>query len=107
MVHEAGKPNRNSGRREALDLFRLMLLVCFRSRTTDIHIEPRQEWYQTRLRIDGTMVDVARLPNPVGHKLASLVKVISDIDIAQKNTIQEGHFASRVPSSKTARCLRV
>src|SRR5438552_4527852 len=107
MVHEAGKPNRSGARREAVDLFRLLLLVCFRSRTTDIHIEPRQEWYQTRLRIDGTMVDVARLPNPVGHKLASLVKVISDVDIAQRNTIQEGHFAARVPHPKTGSARRV
>src|SRR5439155_8211231 len=100
-VHEAGsKPNKSAGRREAVDLFRLLLLTCFRSRTTDIHLEPRQDWYQTRLRIDGTMVDVARLPNQVGHRLATLVKVLSDIDISQRNAIQEGHFSSRVPNPK-------
>src|SRR5262249_908574 len=35
-------------------------------------------------------------------KLTSLVKVLSDIDIAHRNTIQEGHFASRVPSAKAS-----
>src|SRR5256885_1902168 len=55
MVHEAGKPSKVVGRREAVDLFRLLLLTCFRSRTTDIHLEPRQEFYQARLRIDGSM----------------------------------------------------
>ncbi len=97
-VHDAGaKPNARGGKREAVDLFRLILLVCFRSRTTDIHLEPRQDHFQVRLRIDGTMVDVARLPHQVGHRLATLVKVMCDVDIAQKNAIQEGHFAARVP----------
>jgi len=53
------------------------------------------------------MVDVARLPNPVGHKLASLVKVILRHRHRQRNTIQEGHFASRVPSPKTGSARRV
>lgn len=101
VVHEAARASRTAnGRREAVDLFRLLLTVCFRSRTTDIHLEPRQEAYQCRLRIDGNMVDVAKLPNQVGHRLATLVKVLSDIDIQFRDTIQEGHFAARVPDSR-------
>ena len=92
LIHEAGKPHAQGHRREAVDIFRLIMLVCFRSRTTDIHIEPRQDCYQTRLRIDGTMVDVGQLADAVGHRLATLVKVLSDIDISQRNAIQEGHF---------------
>jgi general secretion pathway protein E len=100
-VHEAARaPRTVNGRREAVDLFRLLLTVGFRSRTTDIHIEPRQEYYSARLRIDGNMVDVARLPNQVGHRLNTLVKVLSDIDIQFRDSIQEGHFAARVPDQK-------
>ena len=101
VVHEATRaPRTTGGRREAVDLFRLLLTVCFRSRTTDIHLEPRQEAYTCRLRIDGNMVDVAKLPNQVGHRLATLVKVLSDIDIQFRDTIQEGHFAARVPDGR-------
>lgn len=103
-VHEAGAAPvaaTRVGRRETVDMLRLLLLVCFRSRASDIHVEPRQEGYQARLRIDGNMVDVARFPAQVGVRLTTLVKVLSDIDIAQKNTIQEGHFATRVPSPKS------
>jgi general secretion pathway protein E len=107
MVHEAGRPSKVVGRREAVDLFRLLLLTCFRSRTTDIHLEPRQEFYQARLRIDGSMVDVARVPQQVGHRLATLVKVLSDIDIAQRNAIQEGHFSVKVPSARMQSSRRV
>ena len=82
-------------------IFRLLLLVCFRSKASDIHIEPRLDSFQARLRIDGTMVDVMRVPNQLGVKLTTLVKVLSDIDIAHKNTIQEGHFATIVPAPKS------
>ncbi|HEY7088995.1 MAG TPA: ATPase, T2SS/T4P/T4SS family [Tepidisphaeraceae bacterium] len=98
-VHAATQGPR-SGERQAIDIFRTLLLACFRSRATDIHIEPRNDGHQTRLRIDGSMVDVMRVPNQIGTKLTTLVKVLSDIDIAQRNTIQEGHFSARVPVPK-------
>jgi type II secretory ATPase GspE/PulE/Tfp pilus assembly ATPase PilB-like protein len=100
MIHAGAKPGQRKGRREAVDLFRLLLLTCFRSRASDIHVEPRLDSYQFRLRIDGTMVDVMKVPNQIGIKLTTLVKVVSEIDIAHKNTIQEGHFASTVPAPK-------
>jgi type II secretory ATPase GspE/PulE/Tfp pilus assembly ATPase PilB-like protein len=103
-IHHAGpkaKPEHGEREpREAVDIFRVLLLVCFRSRASDIHIEPRNDGHQVRLRIDGTMVDVMRVPNQFGVKLTTLVKVLSDIDIAHRNTIQEGSFASRVPYMK-------
>ncbi len=46
------------------------------------------------------MVDVVRLNKELGVKLLSAVKVISDIDIAQRNIVQEGHFSARVPTKK-------
>jgi type II secretory ATPase GspE/PulE/Tfp pilus assembly ATPase PilB-like protein len=83
--------------RNVTDLFRLLLLVCFRGRATDIHLEPKGEYYSLRLRSDGVMVDAAKLPNSVGVRLAAFVKIISEIDPSQKTAIQEGHFSSRVP----------
>jgi type II secretory ATPase GspE/PulE/Tfp pilus assembly ATPase PilB-like protein len=102
IIHQSGnEKSSRKGRREPVELFRLLLLVCFRSKASDIHVEPRLDGFQTRLRIDGTMVDVMRVPNQIGIKLTTLVKVLSDIDIAHKNTIQEGHFAAIVPAPKT------
>jgi general secretion pathway protein E len=46
------------------------------------------------------MVDLAKLPRPSGIKLAQLVKVLSDIDIAKSNIVQEGSFACRVPDRR-------
>jgi type II secretory ATPase GspE/PulE/Tfp pilus assembly ATPase PilB-like protein len=96
-IMHAAKKTAQKGKREAVDLFRLLLLICIRSRTTDIHLEPHQGSYGIRLRVDGVMADVAKLPLVAGVKIATLVKVLSDIDIAQRNTIQEGRFSSQTP----------
>jgi type II secretory ATPase GspE/PulE/Tfp pilus assembly ATPase PilB-like protein len=91
------------GKREPVEFFRLLLVVCIRSRTTDIHLEPRQDCYGVRLRVDGVMVDVAKLDQTFGVRVSTLVKVLSDIDIAQRNALQEGHFTAKVPSGRGGR----
>ena len=95
-----GTKSRTAEQAEAVSLLRLLLLVCFRIRATDIHVEPKDADYQVRIRVDGTMVDVVRLSKPLALRLTSLVKVLSDIDIAQRSIVQEGHFSSRLPDRR-------
>ena len=99
IVHAAGQVANSGGPRQIIDLFRLLLLVCFRNRVTDIHVEPKGNNFSVRLRVDGVMVDAAKLPNPIGTKLTALVKILSDIDPSQRSSIQEGHFGARVPGA--------
>jgi type II secretory ATPase GspE/PulE/Tfp pilus assembly ATPase PilB-like protein/pSer/pThr/pTyr-binding forkhead associated (FHA) protein len=99
VVHAAGQTPPTGAPRQMVDLFRLLLLVCFRHRVTDIHVEPKNNSYSIRLRVDGIMVDAAKLPTPIGTKLTALVKILSDIDPSQRSTIQEGHFGARVPGA--------
>ena len=100
MMHPAAKDPRKKSKREAVDILRLLLLICARTRATDIHLEPKTDHYHLRIRIDGVMVDVSRIPMEVGIKLSALVKVLSDIDISQRTSIQEGHFASKIPGAQ-------
>ena len=96
---ELAHPSRNApGKegREAVGILRLILLICFRSRASDIHVEPKQEDFSVRIRTDGSMVDVVRLPKEIGVKLTSLVKILCDIDISQRSIVQEGHFSCNV-----------
>ena len=79
---------------------RLLLLLCARGRATDIHLEPKGQDYVLRVRIDAAMVEVCRVSNTLGLKLSALVKVLSEIDMTQKSTMQEGHFSSRVPGGR-------
>lgn len=85
---------------EGIRVLRLLLLVCFRSRATDLHIEPKTDDFQIRLRVDGTMVDVVRIQKSVALRLLGVVKVLAEIDISQRNIIQEGHFSSNVPGRR-------
>ena len=99
QVHSGGKAGakRKPTKGDAIELLRSLLLVCYRGRATDLHVEPRQDGHHVRLRIDGLMVDVARMPVVTGNKLATVVKVLCQIDISQRKSIQEGSFAARVP----------
>lgn len=90
----ASRRQRGSG--DIVDTLRLLLLLCARLRATDVHLEPKEAEYSLRIRVDGSMVDVVRMTKAAGVKLAALVKVLSDIDIAQRSAIQEGHFSSRL-----------
>lgn len=104
LAHAARKQGspakRSASPREAVGIFRLILLICFRTRASDIHIEPKADDYSVRIRTDGTMVDVVRLPKEVGVKVTSLIKVLADIDISQRNSVQEGHFSAKVPDRR-------
>ena len=107
MTHRPGSPVPQRGQREAVDWLRLLLLLCSRARATDIHVEPKGSDYVLRVRIDASMVEVCRLPNAIGSRLIALVKVLSEIDMTQKNTIQEGHFSARVPGARRGETRRI
>jgi general secretion pathway protein E len=85
---------------DIVDILRNLLLVCFKSRTSDIHIEPKNDDYQIRTRVDGNMVEVLRLEKGLGTKLTAVVKILCDIDIAQRNIVQEGHFTVKLPDRR-------
>ncbi len=85
---------------ETVGLLRLLMLVCLRIHATDIHVEPRNTDYQLRIRVDGIMIDLIRLSRETGVRLTSLVKILADVDIAQRNVVQEGRFAVRVPDRR-------
>ncbi len=97
---ERGKKRREKTSQDGIRVLRLLLLVCFRSRATDLHVEPKADDFQVRLRVDGTMVDTVRLKKTVALRLIGVVKVLSDIDIANKKIVQEGHFSSSVPGRR-------
>ncbi len=98
VVHPAGKSRRVAGRLDAVEVLRMVMLICLRNRATDIHVEPKQAYYQIRIRVDGVMVAIVKLDAQLGVRVNALVKILSDIDIAQRNIIQEGHFAAQAPT---------
>jgi type II secretory ATPase GspE/PulE/Tfp pilus assembly ATPase PilB-like protein len=98
-VHGSGSNRKSlSDPGGAVELFRLLLMLASRARATDIHLEPRERAHAVRLRIDGLMVDITTVTPEVGIRISTLVKVLCEVDIAQRKIVQEGGFGAKMPS---------
>ena len=60
---------------------------------SDIHLEPQEDGMAVRLRRDGVMEEVLRLPTQVSPMLVSRVKVMARLDIAEKRLPQDGRIS--------------
>jgi type II secretory ATPase GspE/PulE/Tfp pilus assembly ATPase PilB-like protein len=85
---------------EAVDGFRRLLFTAFRTRATDIHIEPKGEVYAMRFRIDGLLHPVGEVTVKMGVAILNVIKVLCELDIAKKSIVQEGSFAVELPSRR-------
>jgi len=61
-------------------------------RASDIHIDPSRRETKVRFRIDGVMQEVVSLPKNVHAALIARFKIMGDLDVAERRTIQDGHI---------------
>jgi type IV pilus assembly protein PilB len=59
---------------------------------SDIHFEPYEKYYRIRLRVDGVLREIAQPPLVIKEKIASRIKVISRLNIAEKRVPQDGRM---------------
>ena len=69
-------------------------------RASDIHLEPREIDLHVRMRIDGTIVDYVTLQRSVHQPLIARIKIMANLDIAERRLPQDGHFRIRVRQSE-------
>jgi type IV pilus assembly protein PilB len=69
-----------------------MLIDAINARASDLHFEPYEQYYRVRFRIDGELREIAQPPIAIKEKLASRIKVISRLDIAEKRVPQDGRM---------------
>ncbi|MEE8458713.1 MAG: GspE/PulE family protein, partial [Phycisphaerales bacterium] len=81
---------------EGIRVFRLLLLACFRSRATDLHLEPRIGEATVRMRVDGYMISAVDLSMAIYQRILGMVKILCQIDTSRKNVVQDGHFSVSV-----------
>ena len=67
---------------------------------SDIHIEPFEGKTRVRMRIDGTIVDYVTLERSVHQPLIARIKIMANLDIAERRLPQDGHFRIRVGQSE-------
>ena len=69
-----------------------MLTDAINLGASDLHFEPFEKFYRIRFRVDGELREVAQPPLAIKEKLASRIKVISRLDIAEKRVPQDGRM---------------
>ena len=69
-----------------------MLIDAINMRASDLHFEPYEYHYRVRFRVDGELREITQPPIAIKDKLASRIKVISRLDIAEKRVPQDGRM---------------
>ncbi len=78
-----------------------ILLDAIAAGVSDIHFEPYEKFYRIRYRLDGILMEVAQPPLVIKDKVASRIKVISKLDIAEKRVPQDGRMKLVLSKNKS------
>ncbi|WP_428510922.1 type IV-A pilus assembly ATPase PilB [Roseateles sp.] len=69
-----------------------MLVDAINLRASDLHFEPYEFHYRVRFRVDGELREITQPPIAIKDKLASRIKVLSRLDIAERRVPQDGRM---------------
>ena len=69
-----------------------ILVYAFDQKASDIHIEPKRDELSVRMRIDGILHTVYKLPKKVHNAIISRIKALSRLDMAEKRRPQDGRI---------------
>ena len=73
-----------------------MLTQAYKERASDIHIEPFETELVVRYRIDGILYEVLRPPAKAQASISSRIKIMANLNIAEKRLPQDGRFGVRI-----------
>src|SRR5205085_1546428 len=79
-----------------IKLANLIIVQAIKDRASDIHIEPFEKTVRLRYRIDGSLIDVTPPPKNMQVALASRLKIMSNLDIAERRLPQDGRMRVKV-----------
>lgn len=77
-----------------------VLVDAIKRGASDIHFEPYETDYRVRLRIDGLLKQVAKAPQKLNQRIAARLKVMSQLDIAEKRVPQDGRIKLNLSKTK-------
>lgn len=63
---------------------------------SDVHIEPFENQTRVRIRVDGQIVDYLTLSQSLNNSIVARIKILSNLDIAEKRSSQDGHFRAKI-----------
>src|SRR5438045_6027429 len=73
-------------------LINLVLLQAIKDKASDIHFEPFEDEFKMRYRIDGILYDMMPPPSHIAPAISSRIKVMANLDIAERRVPQDGRI---------------
>ena len=80
----------------AVKILEELLMLGYRENASDIHMEPWEDRFVIRMRIDGMLTKLREFDPSMYQPLVTRAKVISGMDIAKKRVPQDGHFRETI-----------
>jgi type IV pilus assembly protein PilB len=77
-------------------LLNMVMLLAIKDRASDIHFEPFEDEYKIRMRADGVLYEMVPPPRHLAPAIASRIKVMSNLDIAERRVPQDGRIELNV-----------
>ena len=76
----------------AVKLASEVIMAASVKHASDIHIEPQADGVIVRIRVDGVLRDLRRVPSALQNSIISRIKILADMDIAERRNPQDGRF---------------
>lgn len=83
-----------------INLLNSLVERAIKSNASDIHIEPFERETKVRMRIDGVILEYVSLKRNVHQPLIARIKIMANLDIAEKRIPQDGHFRVKTGSGQ-------
>ena len=93
---ETSKLESIAGETSVIKLVNMIIMEAIRDGASDIHIEPEQDILRTRFRVDGVLHEASITPKHLQSAIVSRIKIMSELDIAERRVPQDGRFQVKV-----------
>ena len=87
-VEQVGKP--------AVQLANMIMIQAVGAKASDVHIELYEHNLRVRFRIDGVLYDIMQLPRSMHSSLVSRIKIMANMDIAERRVPQDGRMSLKI-----------
>jgi len=96
-LNSIGTENKDQAQASSIvKLIDVILKACIKSRASDIHIEPTENNCTVRARVDGKLSEVFIFDKDIYPPLSSRLKILANLDIAERRKPQDGRFSTDV-----------
>jgi type IV pilus assembly protein PilB len=81
-----------------IKLVRSIIAQAVEQGASDVHFDPEVDGFQVRFRIDGVMIDAAQVPKRMVSSVISRIKILANLDIAERRLPQDGRIGLTIDS---------